>query len=184
MKVFDLVNVRMGFGFRSKLEDDPKGNVRVIQPKDIENNGVLNMQHLCRVCMPVLKPNQQLIKGDVLLTSRGKFISAVYSKSMKKKCVASGSLLVLRVQENKAVLPEYLALYFNSKKGQRAFQRIMECSTIPSLNRSRLEEMKLMVPDLTTQKKLVALEQCKQRYAQLTCRKLELFNKITDRQLI
>ena len=174
----------MGCGFRSKIEHNPEGNVLVIQPKDITNDGVLQTRNVCRVEMAATKPGQVLAKGDVLLASRGKFASTVYAGQFRENCVAAGSLLVLTVKEGLSILPEYISLYFNSAKGRQALNRLTERTTIPYLNRSTVEQMDIPLPDFETQKELVALEHTKQRYAQLTGRKLELLNKIINHQLI
>jgi len=183
MKVWEIADVRMGCGFRSKIEHNPEGNVPVIQPKDITNSGLLQVDDICRVEMSTIKPGQVLAKGDVLLTSRGKFASTVYAGEFKENCVAAGSLLVLTVKAKLPILPEYLPLYFNSAKGRLEFNRLTERTTIPYLNRSNLEQMDIPIPPLETQQKRVALERAKQRYAQLTARKVDLLNRLINHQL-
>ena len=184
MRVLEIANVRMGCGFRSKIEHNPEGNVPVIQPKDITNSGLLQVNDINRVKMPTIKPGQVLTKGDVLLTSRGKFASTVYAGKFKENYVAAGSLLVLTVKAKIPILPEYLSLYFNSAKGKLELNRLTECTTIPYLNRSNLEQMDIPIPPLEKQENLVALERIKQRYAQLTHRKVDLLNNVLNHQLI
>jgi len=183
MKILDIAAVKMGYGFRSKIEHSLNGNIPVIQPKDIANDGLLQVDDVYRVEMPSIKSGQMLAKGEVLLASRGRFASTVYAGQLGANCIASGSLLTLTVKDGQSVLPEYMALYFNSAKGKQEFNRLTERTTIPYLNRSNLEQMDIPVPALETQEKLVALERVKQRYAQLTRRKIDLLNGLINHEL-
>lgn len=181
MKVLDFADVKMGYGFRSKIQNSPNGNVPVIQPKDISDDGLLRAKDVYRVEDPPIKPGHILTVGDVLLATRGRFTSTVYSGQFEESTIASGSLLVLTIK--KEVMPEYLALHFNSDRGNHLFHRITGQTTIPYLNRSNLEQMDIPVPPLETQQKLIALKRAKVRYGVLTRRKQEVLNKILNHQL-
>ncbi len=183
MNIRDICTVKTGYAFRSKIEHNPDGNIPVIQPKDITNDGRLETSAVVRVLISAIKPTHLLTTGDVLLASRGRFVATTYNGNFDAECVASGALLVLSVKNSQIILPDYLSLYFNSDRGNHQFHRLTERSTIPSLNRSTLEEMEIPVPDIGTQKKLIALERAKQRYGQLTKRKQELLNHILNHQL-
>jgi len=183
MKILDIADVKMGYGFRSRIEHSPIGNIPVIQPRDITNDGLLQVDDACRVSMESVKKARILDKGDVLLASRGRSASAIYEGQFDNKVIASGSLFVLTVKGGIPVLPEYLSLFFNSEKGKQELSRLTERTTIPYLNRSTLEQMNIPIPPLETQEKLVALERAKQRYAQLTARKLDLLNALINHEL-
>lgn len=183
MKILDIVNIKLGYAFRSRIEGDPDGNIPVIQPKDITNDGVLQPADVVKVQMPYLKKDQLLSIGDVLLSSRGRFAATVYQGQFEEDTIATGSLLILTVKDGTRVLPGYLALYFNSDLGNFQFHRLTEQTTIPYLNQSSLKQMDIPIPNLETQQKLIALERSKQRYGQLTKRKRELLNNILNHQL-
>ena len=173
----------MGYGFRSKIIRSPNGNIPVIQPKDITGDGLLQEGDVYWVEMPSVKKTQLLKANDVLLANRGRFASTVYEGQFEEMCIASGSLLVLTVKAGTPVLPNYLMLYFNSDRGKQELHRVTERTTIPYLNRSNLEQMDIPVPALETQEKLVALERAKQRYTQLTNRKVVLLNSLINHEL-
>lgn len=183
MKVSDIAEIKMGYAFRSRIEHSPLGNIPVIQPKDISDNGLLQEDDICRVEMESIKPGQILAAKDVLLANRGRFASTVYAGQLDTACIASGSIMVLTVKEGQPALPEYLALYFNSKMGKRQLNRFDETTTIPFISRANLEQMEIPIPTLEQQRAMIALEKTKQRYTQLTKRKLELLNNILNHQL-
>lgn len=182
MKLMDIAEVQMGYGFRSKIVNKPDGTVRVIQPKDIPDDGQLQVADVFRVRMESVKPDKFLKKGDVLLGSRGRFACTVFENQLNAPTIASGSLLILSVKDGMA-LPGYLAIYFNSQKGNAELNRITERTTIPYLNQSALGQLDIPLPGLETQKKLIALERVKQRYSTLTTRKTELLNTLINQQL-
>lgn len=184
MKIHNICTVKTGYAFRSKVEGNPNGNISVIQPKDISNDGLLNAQETVRIDLPSAKPAYFLKNGAVLLASRGRFVATIYQGQFSEGCIASGALLVLTIQDEQAVLPEYLSLYFNSDRGNHQFNRLTEQTTIPSLTRASLEEMDIPIPPIEKQHKLIALERSKQRYNQLTKRKQQLLNNILNHELI
>ncbi|MBN2686239.1 MAG: restriction endonuclease subunit S [Pontiellaceae bacterium] len=183
MKIMDLVDIRIGHAFRTRIEYDPSGNTFVIQPKDISDEGLLQPAEVVKVEMPYLKNEQLLNKGDVLLSSRGRFASTTYENQLSEDTIASSSILVMTVKSGQPVKPEYLSLYFNSDQGNYQFHRLTEQTTIPYLNRSSLEQMEIPIPPLAMQEKLVSLERTKLRYGQLTRRKQQLLNNLINHEL-
>lgn len=184
MKICDACTVRTGHAFRSRIDNNPIGNIRVIQPKDISDAGLLQTEDACKVEMSSVKPLQRLAKNDVLLVTRGRFASAVFHRDVADDYIASGSILVLRIKKPLPVLlPEYLALYFNSKSGKRQLSRLNETTTVPFISRSNLEQIDIPLPSQEQQKALVALQQSKHRYGRLTARKLDLLNELINHEL-
>ncbi|WP_168442121.1 restriction endonuclease subunit S [Pontiella desulfatans] len=183
MSICDIAEIRAGYAFRSKIIHDPDGNVCVIQPRDLSDDGRILDARILRVVVSGLKKEHLLKAGDVLVSTRGRFASAVFSGQCEGGCVASGSLLVVRVKPGKAVLPAYLSLYFNSAQGRLGFNRLIEQSSIPYVSRNTMEHFILPVPDLGTQQELIDLEQSRRDYARLTARKLELLDGLINHHL-
>jgi restriction endonuclease S subunit len=183
MKILDIAEVKMGYGFRSRIVNKPGGNIAVIQPRDISDSGLLQVRDVFRIDMNPVKPDKLLKKGDVLLGSRARFVSSVYHNQLDSACIASGSLLILTLKDDIPVLPEYLALYLNSSRGNAELNRLTERTTIPYLNQSSLEQLDIPVPPLEQQEKLIAFERTKQHYAELTARKIELISTLINHHL-
>jgi restriction endonuclease S subunit len=182
MNLRETFEIKMGVAFRSRIENSPTGNIAVIQPKDIDKHGILQDGDINRVKIDETNPEHILRPRDVLLSNRGRFVATTYT-GQPAPCVASGALLVLTVKEGSPVLPEYLALYFNSKAGKHQLGRLDETTTIPYISRKNLEQIEIPVPPLQRQETLIALEQAKQHYATLTTRKTELVNNLINCEL-
>ena len=181
IQVSELCAVRIGHSFRQKPVCVENGNALVIQPKDVTSDGILKVETPCLINFP---SGTNLNKGDVLLISRGRFTACVFEDNLGMPCVATSAFLILTPKDPAQLLPEYLALYFNSAEGQNIFKRLTETTTIPFIKLGNLEQIEIPVPSLDMQQKLVVLEKAKQRFAQLTARKVDLLNNIINRQLI
>jgi restriction endonuclease S subunit len=171
----------MGYSFRGAPVCIEDGNALVIQPKDVTSDGILKVEIPCPVDFPA---GSNLNRGDVLLINRGRFTACVFEDSLGMPCVATSGFIILTPNDPAQLLPDYLALFLNSTEGQNIFKRLTETTTIPFIKLSNLESIEIPVLPLETQRKLVALEQAKQRFVQLTARKTELMNRILDHQLI
>jgi len=182
MNKSEIYEVKAGMAFRSRIVHCPTGNITVLQPKDIGDDGVLQGGDLCRVEMDPVKPDRLLKRGDVLLSNRGRFAAAMYDGEIEN-CIAAGSLLVLTIRDGAEVLPEYLALYLNSEEGRRELGRLDETTTIPYISRKNLEQVDIPIPAMEKQKRLVALEKAKLRFTELAARKAELINGFITHEL-
>lgn len=180
MRINELCAARMGYSFRGAPACIEDGNALVIQPKDVTSAGILKVEKPCRVNFTAEK---NLSEGDVLLINRGRFTACVFEDTLGMSCVATSAFLILTPKNPAQLLPDYLALFLNSTEGQTVLKRLNKTTTIPFISLSNVESIVIPVPPLDMQKKLVALEQAKQRFAQLTARKTELLNRIINQQL-
>lgn len=149
----------------------------VVQPRDVQPNEDIKLKDLVRVKVDALKDEQRIMRGDVLLTNRGKFESAVFWSNTAEAVINSHSVLSLRVNLGE-IIPDYLALYLNSKAGQVALNRIGQTSTVPFIGRANLEELIIPVPSMERQRALIELGKTKWKFDQLSRRKVELLDKI------
>lgn len=181
MKINDICTIRSGHGFRQKLVNDPDGQVKIIQPKNITEQGniILNGKKPLRANVQGLKP---LRTGDVLVVNKGRFAAAVFKMAGEDTWIVPSSVLVLTVVNDK-VLPEYIALFLNSPNGQRLFYRHYEESTVPFISTENLGSMNIPVPDLEQQKTIVELYKSFQDFNRLSARKQELHKLILKHTL-
>ncbi len=180
MNVKQLCEIRMGHSFRCKLESQPEGPILVIQPKDIPSAGSLSPTGLCRVNLGSVK---RLNKGDVLLINRGRFTACTFDGTINEPCIATSAFLVFTPKDPSQLLPEYLALFFNSAEGQNRFKRLTMTTTIPFISLGNLESIEIPVPPLDVQRKLVDLEHARKRFAHLAARKVELLDNLINMQI-
>ncbi|MEI7901331.1 MAG: restriction endonuclease subunit S [bacterium] len=175
-----LCTARMGHSFRQKPDCIADGNVLLIQPKDVTPDGFLDASDLWRTDLPVEK---RLSTGDVLLINRGRFTAVVFDGAIKEPCVATAAFLIFTPKDPSQLLPEYLALFFNSADGQNLFKRLTMTTTIPFISLGHLESIEIPLPSIARQRALATFGELNKAYLRLSSRKAELQKQIIDQQI-
>ena len=170
-----LCKTRMGYSFRQKPECIDDGNVLLIQPKDVTPDGSLDAHDLCRTDLPIEK---RLCNGDVLLINRGRFTACVFDGTIAEPCVATSAFLIFSPKDTSQLLPEYLALFFNSAEGQNLFKRLTMTTTIPFIGLGHLKSIEIPLPSFERQRALATFGELNKAYLRLSSRKAELQKQI------
>ncbi len=158
-KLKNIAHISMGYSFRQKIEHQDDGNLWVITAKDIKDKFYLYSQDLLKI-NHTLK-NQQLIKkGDVLLSSRGKFKAATLM--VEQKMIAASSVYVFKV-DKQIILSEFLVIWLNSNLGQVQINKNTTGATVKTITKGELENIKIRVPSLEKQQLLVDLYETKEK---------------------
>lgn len=175
----DIADIRPGYGFREALEPSPKGNILVVQAKDIiSDNYISTVDDLMCISLDKVNHNSFLAKDDVLLVSRGSGNHrSTVNKNVKNNLIASASVFIITVTTDK-IIPEYLSLYLNSLEGQNKLSQITTGGYIQNIARKNLEEINISIPTLAQQKNLVYLQQNIWEQERLQQRKIQLKRNI------
>lgn len=161
----DIADVLSGYSFRTKVEHDPEGDLRVIQARDIRADLTLDLGGLTRIRLKdAARPERKLVKrDDVLVMVRTEQPYAVHLPEDMPPAIVQNSFNTLRVR-SEAVLPEFLAMMLNQGVMQsRMTAAIAATATIPYIKVQDLRALKVPVPPLERQRTLVALEQALRR---------------------
>ncbi|MBN4054018.1 restriction endonuclease subunit S [Haliea sp. AH-315-K21] len=166
-----IANIRTGHTFREKIEELSDGNVRVLQIKDIRRQHTeLKQTDILTTTLPHVNwsgNNKALLSIDsVVLPARGDYYKASTFKS-SDKVIASSQLLIITLKD-KSVLPAYLCWAINQKATQHYLNSESRGSNMPMLSTHSLGGMPIHIPSLTTQQKIVELQQLWQQEQQLT----------------
>lgn len=184
-KVLQVGQVINGYTFREAIETDKKGDVFVLQAKDIiQGQDIANSKDLTPISFKGTRTASFLQKDDILIVSRGantgSFRTIIFSGN-DENVIASSSVLILRIKK-KEVLPEYIAMYFNSPEGQNKILQTVTGSYIQVISRSKFEELEIPIPLLQIQQLLNNLNRnIKQQeliYKKKKKLKQEIFNTI------
>jgi type I restriction enzyme S subunit len=98
----------------------------------------------------------KLIRGDVILTTRGTLgNSAYYDHSLKYENVRINSGMVILRPNTSILLPEYLLIILNSKEFTNQVTTMTSGSAQPQLPINRLAHIKFVLPPLPLQKEFV-----------------------------
>lgn len=139
-KLKELVEIRSGYTFREAIGNLPSGNVEVFQSGDLNDDIKFNTRP--SVTFPG-SVTHFLEKGDLLVSARG--YPKAYLYRDEGLAVASSSVLVLRVKRSN-ILPEYIAAFFNSTIGIKAYLRLASGDSLTTITKSNLSEIN--IPDI------------------------------------
>jgi hypothetical protein len=164
-KLANIADIRTGFPFRSKVIDDPSGKIAVVQMKDIGDAGRLDPNGYLHIQEEPAHGRHLLRQGDVLLQSRGsKFPAAMLETDING--IAALGLHVLR--PGKEVLPEYLSWVMNHPQIRDSLIGLARGSYIPFLSKADLAELRVPLPPLATQQRIVKVARLEREAARLT----------------
>jgi restriction endonuclease S subunit len=151
----DIADVKLGYSLREKIVSSIDGNVCLLTPKDILHSKDLNSNIKTKINL--LNPKKHFINDkEILLTSRGNFSAIVFNASSSNNFIASSGFHRINVIAGD-ILPEYIALFLNSKKGQKALKSKQETTTVPAITIEQLKDISIPLISLKKQKQLIDL---------------------------
>jgi restriction endonuclease S subunit len=173
-KLKDLANIDSGFTFRTRIVNDPGGNVFAIQMRDISDlkTGISQTPH--KVFIEKLSEKYPLRKGDILFAAKGSNNYAVCYDTEYSPAVAASAFFVIR-PDKKKILPEYLCHVINSEIVQNYLRSNLAGTYIPNINKHTLTEMKIPIPPPAVQQKIVM-------FLRLFQKETELIHAITSKR--
>jgi restriction endonuclease S subunit len=96
--------------------------------------------------------------GDVLFLSRGQRPWAAVVGELSLTCIVPSSFYILRVDQGR-ILPGYLAWFLNLPATLMALRSMMRGTNIPFISKSDLQDLQVPLPAMSTQGKIVSLNQ-------------------------
>lgn len=151
----DIADFRIGYQFRGKVKPDPAGAVRVVQIKDIDSDLQVRIPGLTPVSID--RPEPYLTQaGNVLFLNRGHRLYAVVVPEVEPNTIATGYFFILTPNPH-LMLPEFLAWSLNQPEFQESLRPYHRGSHIPMVSRSDVEELRIEVPSLEVQQRILAL---------------------------
>jgi hypothetical protein len=184
MRLDDACTIHTGYTARGRLEPAAAGGVLAIQLRDISPDGLVDPERLTRVQLDGLADRYFVRAGDVVFRSRGERNTAsALDQRLGEPALAVLPLIVLRPKRD-VVTPEYLAWAINQPPAQRHFDSAARGTNIRMIPRSSLDDLALDVPDLETQKKIVAVDGLAERERELSLIAAELRRKLMSLILV
>jgi hypothetical protein len=151
MNLGGMAEVQMGYSFRSRLEHDPRGDVAVIQMKDIDEANLLHVEDAIRVRLPKGKAHHLLRAGDLLFRSRGRSNGAAQVRAEVGPAVLAAPMLLIRPH---GVLPEYLCWYLNAPATQAQLAALSEGTSVRMISAEVLKTLEVPLPSLAAQERI------------------------------
>ena len=157
-KLKNIASVQMGFSFRSRLSPDPKGNVAIIQMKDLNECNRLDTNKLVIIDMDDLKSKHRTQPLDIAFRSRGLTNKAALIDADIENSVIAAPLIRIRVTQKSKIDPAYLCWYINQRLSQTSLIRHATGSTMRMIGIPALENLEVAIPPIDVQIKISALE--------------------------
>lgn len=188
----DIAALRVGYQLRRAVEPDDEGENALIQLANVRD-GVIDLSNLPCMTLPDVKTHHILKSGDILLRSRGATYEAALLAEPPKNAVALAPLFVLRLMrhwidfssysfddalsdpfsESEPLLSEYLVWFINRPATQAAL-RTQQTGVIPSVSVQTFADLKIIVPFVEVQQRIVQADAAMREERRLT---LELLNR-------
>ena len=181
IKLKDIASVQMGYSFRSRLEPDQKGNIAVIQMKNLTEDNLVDHQSLSLVKLNDFKEHHKAELNDLVFRSRGQTNTAALINEKIGPSVVAAPLLRIRIEKN-SILPAYLCWFINQPSSQIFIQSKSNSSAMRMTGKSVLEDLEIVLPSIEIQQRIVALEKLSSQEQHLMSKlrnnKRQLMNKI------
>lgn len=173
-----------GFTFRGKVLNQPRGEIRVVQLKNLNADYTGINDDCIFVDGNNIKQKFILEDGDILFASKGaNNYAVVYHKEDNVPTIASSSLFVIQVNTNIAN-PDYVAWYINQTPVQKHFEQSQEGTYTVSINRKALEESPIKLPPLQEQNTIAKLVKLSQKEQHIYARLAILKQNLTQHQIL
>lgn len=173
MKLAELCTIQMGFTARARLEPASVGGRLALQLRDIAPDGEIGLATLARVDLPDISERYFVTAGDVVFRSRGeRTIAIALDASLSEGAIAVLPLMILRPKPSR-ITPEFLAWSINLPASQRHLDQSSQGGSLRMVPKSALEDLRLDVPSLATQRQITAAAQLARREAALAATLVE-----------
>lgn len=162
MYLKQIASLMAGHPFRGSIIDTPRGDVAVVQMRDVDPDNGIDSTNLVRVNLMGHKKPDYLKPGDILFIGRGYRIFAALVDKELEHTVAGSHFFIIRIAPNKYnVRADYLAWYINHKRAQKYFSQYVVGTALPHINRNTLENLPVVLPPLAVQDQMMKAHYCR-----------------------
>lgn len=175
----DIAEIIAGYSFRTALRGKDNASFFALQAKNILDNGMVDEDNLDGIDFENYRSKATVKRNDVVISSHGSFRAGLIDLG-DKNMIATSSAYILRLKNGSDVKPEYLTIYLNSPDGQK---QLVESSTgvaIKSIKRSDLENIKIIVPSIEKQEKVIDIYNTNNKLKKALTNKMNLINNISE----
>lgn len=173
LRLEEIAKIQTGFQSRTTIRKVENGTHLLIQGKDIDVNGNVNMDSLIPF-IPDRNPDLYRVnKNDILFQGRGSIHNTVLMTEDIPDALATGSFYIIRPNSN-LVRPGYLAWWLSQPAAQSFFKSEGSTTVISFIPKSALSQMKISLPSLEVQIKIERIQQLLQKEQHLNGRLFDL----------
>ena len=147
-----IAELSAGYAFRSSLNDEPPGLVRVVSMAQSLGES-LNMEaELPQIDFSGDIARLQLEPGDLLFRARGTTTQAIFVESVQQPCIFAAPLVRIRVSKPQELDTHYLHWVLNTPQVQRDINAEARGSMIRMVSIQSLRGLQIPVPPIGVQR--------------------------------
>ncbi len=169
-KLKDVVKIRSGMVVSKTSNKDerllPDAFVRMIGTSDFDEDLNLRKDLEPNVLYKDSISRNFLQSNEILFNAKGNRFFAYLFQNEYENAIASAVFLVLTIVDEN-INPAYLTWYLNHPETLKFFNAKKTSQTIPSITKQELGELEIIIPKLSTQEKIVQLDQLKKQRTQI-----------------
>lgn len=157
IKLKDIATIRSGIFTKPRLEAD----IIYLQAKHFDENFKVLPGIEPELILDAQTENHLLKTGDILFAAKGtKNFAAAYQPEYGL-CVASSTFLVISLNNQTKIplIPEFVAWYINYSGLLEKLKRMAKGTSIPSISKSSLEELEIIVPAMEKQTLILKIDE-------------------------
>ncbi|HNP63503.1 MAG TPA: restriction endonuclease subunit S [Woeseiaceae bacterium] len=176
----DIAEIRSGYPFRGRVDNDPDGDVAVVSMRDVIPGQPIVARSLLRISQASIDHVEKhlLEEDDVIFQSRGNRNHAAIIRGPLHGVAALG---LYRIRpDHDHVSGEYLAWFLNQERFQRSLSNVAQGSHIPFVPRAELAMMRLPLPSLEDQRRISELHKLRERHRQVQKEMDDLTDKLVS----
>jgi hypothetical protein len=178
-QLHEIAEIHTGYPFRGKVVPEEGGDVAVIQMRDIDPAVGLRPDLCLHLRGQDGRFDKYLVRpGDLLMQSRGSRNTSVLVQQ-KVRGIAALGLYVIRAK-HETVSPEYLAWYLGHSSVHPQLRDKARGTYIQFIPKSALGEIRIPIPNLDKQAKIVAVQRLYAEQAKLTAELEQKLQELVD----
>ena len=155
----DLSTISSGYPFRGRIDDGARGEVSVVQIKNVDAETGVDWENLVRTRLTGRRKPDLLRKDDILFIAQGGRNIAACVKKIDVDAVCSPHFFLIRLKWGVPLLPAFLSWQINQTMAQRYLSVSATGSHVTGIRRQVLENLPVSVPDMEKQEKIVAFHE-------------------------
>lgn len=157
IRLGNIVDIRLG----AYCQTVPFGDIRYLQSTDYNLNRELIPTTSITPMISLDSKNKKHIlrNNEILFSAKGvNNYSVVYKRNYENECIASSSFLVLTINNENKISPEYLCWFLNNPDTMKTLKTSSKGSAIQSISKSSIEDLEIIIPSIEKQRLIVELD--------------------------
>lgn len=171
-----------GVSYKSgqSLNEAREGYLPVLRSNNIEESA-LNFDNLVYVPSELIKNEQKLRKGDILITASTGSIKVIGKNGyVNEDYEGSFGAFCKVVRPLNTINPEYLKHFFQSRNYRLYIRSVVNGANINNIKTSHIDELKIPLPPLDQQKQIAQILDMADAYRQKTKALIEKYDQLTQ----